>query len=186
MKTLGKKRIDKDFLEISFSELLAMTGGIIGGTFLLGLIDNISLVVGLFILFPGLLEMHGNIYGSLSARLSNLLLLKKLKEKRDRRYFIRQNVLASFFLILFISFVLGLISYFFIYFVFDVNNPVIIYVAVLSSLLGSLVEIPLTIYATFWFYKHSFDPEDIMGPYVTTLGDIISIVSLILVMGFLL
>ncbi len=186
MKILGKKRIDKDFLEISFSELLAMTGGIIGGTFLAGLVDNISLIAGLFILFPGLLEMHGNIYGSLSARLSNLLLLGKLKDKKSKWYFIRQNVFASFFLILFISFILGLISYFFIYFVFNVNNFLIIYVSVLSSLLGSLIEIPMTIYTTFWFYKHNFDPEDIMGPYVTTLGDIISIISLILVMGVLL
>lgn len=185
MKILGKKRIDKDLVEISFSELLSVTGGIIGGVFLVGLLENFSLVAGLFILFPGLLEMHGNIYGSLSARLSNLLLLGKLNDKRERNYFIRQNIIASFFLVLFISFILGLISYLFIYLVFGVNNAIIIYVSVLSSILGSFVEVPLTIYTTFWFYRHKFDPEDVMGPYVTTLGDIISIVSLVVVIGVL-
>ena len=73
MRILGKTKIEKDFLEISFSQLLSITGGVIAGTFLVSLIDNFGLISGLFILFPGLLELHGNIYGSLSARLGNLL-----------------------------------------------------------------------------------------------------------------
>jgi cation transporter-like permease len=47
------------------------------------------------------------------------------------------------------------------------------------------LEIPLTIYTTIWLFKHKFDPEDIMGPYVTTLGDIISILSIVLVVTLL-
>ena len=72
MKIIGKKRekvIDKDFFEISVSELISVTGGIIAGIFLLGLIDKLSLIPGLLILLPGFLEMHGNISGSLTGRL---------------------------------------------------------------------------------------------------------------------
>ena len=183
MRILGKTTIDKEFEEIYFSEILAITGGVIGGTVLVGLSENFGLIAGLFILFPGLLEMHGNIYGSLSARLSNLLLLGKLKDKKEIRYHIRQNILSSIFLLLFVSFVLGLISYLFTYFVLNVHNPAIIAISVLSSFLSSFIEIPLTIYMIFWLHKHKFDPEDIMGPYVTTLGDITSIVSLVIVAG---
>jgi len=186
MKILGKTIIDKDFKEISFSELLAITGGIIAGTFLSTLTDNFGLMAGLFILFPGLLEMHGNIYGSLSARLSNLLLLNKLKNKKELMYFVGQNILASFLLLFFVSLVLGITSYLFIYFVFEINNYYIILISVLSSLLCAIIEMPFTIYTTLWLFKHNFDPEDIMGPYVTTLGDILSIVSLIVVMGLFL
>ena len=186
MKILGKTTIDKDLKEISVSEFLAITGGIIGGTFLSTLTDNFGLIAGLFILFPGLLEMHGNIYGSLSARLSNLLLLNKLKNKRELRYFMRQNIFASLFLLFFVSSVLGIISYLFIYFIFGINNYFIILISILSSMLCAIIEVPFTIYTTLWLFKHQFDPEDIMGPYVTTLGDILSIVSLIVVMGLFL
>lgn len=183
MKILGKTTVDQEFEDIYFSEILAITAGIIGGIFLAKLSDNIGLTAGLFILLPGLLEMQGNIYGSLSARVSNLLLIGKLNDKKEIRYHIRQNVLASLFLILFISFVLGLISYLFIYFFSGLHNPKIIFISVLSSFLSSVLEIPFTIYMAFWLYKHKFDPEDIMGPYVTTLADTISIISLVIVAG---
>ncbi|MEK6937013.1 MAG: magnesium transporter [Nanoarchaeota archaeon] len=185
MRILGKTTIDKEFEEIYFSEFLAVTGGIIGGTLLLGLTESFNLIAGLFILFPGLLEMHGNIYGSLSARLSNLLLLGKLKKKEEISYFIKENVLASFFLLFFVSFVLGLISYLFVYFFLGTSNPVLILISLFSSILSSFIEIPMTIYTTFWIFKHKLDPEDIMGPYVTTFGDIISILSLVIITGVL-
>lgn len=186
MRILGKTTIDKEFEEIYFSEFLAITGGVIGGTLLVGLSDSFSLIAGLFILFPGLLEMHGNIYGSLSARISNLLLLGKIKDKKEIRYFIKQNILATFFLLFFVSFVLGLVSYLFVYFILGINNPILILISLFSSILSSFIEIPLTIYTTFWTFKHKLDPEDIMGPYVTTLGDIISILSLVFISGVLL
>lgn len=186
MRILGKSTIDKEFEEIYFSEFLAITGGIIGGTLLSSLSNSFSLIAGLFILFPGLLELHGNIYGSLSARLSNLLLLGKLKDKREKRYFIKQNILATFLLLFFVSFVLGLISYLFVYFILGTDNPVLILISLFSSILSSFIEIPLTIYMTFWTFRHNLDPEDIMGPYVTTLGDIISILSLVIIAGVIL
>ena len=179
MRILGKTTVDKDFLEISFSELISITGGVIAGTFLVNLVDGIGLIGGLFILFPGLLEMHGNIYGSLSARLSNLLILGKLRGKREIRRAVLRNAFAVLVLALVVSFILGLITYNFVYFIFSINTPQIVLVSVLSSLLSAVFEIPLVIYTTFWVFRHRLDPEDIMGPYVTTLGDIISIISLV-------
>ncbi|MBI2671907.1 magnesium transporter [Candidatus Woesearchaeota archaeon] len=186
MRILGKsKRIDKDFLEISLSELVSITGGIIAGLFLLNITKSLDTLLGLFILFPGLLEMHGNIYGSLSARLSTLLWSGKLKLKEERNKFIRENVFAVLFLVLAVSFALGVIAYLFVLIAFKTSSFLIIIVSVLSSLIGSLIEVPLTIYTTFWFFKHNFDPEDIMGPYVTTIGDIISIISIVIVVKIL-
>ena len=183
MKILGKTKIEKDFLEISFSQLLSITGGVIAGTFLVSLIDNFGLISGLFILFPGLLELHGNIYGSLSARLGNLLLLNELKDKKDLKHFLKHNIPAVLFLVFFVSLVLGLVSYAFVYFIFDISNQAIVLISVLSSLLSSFFEIPLTIGTTLWVYRKGLDPEDIMGPYVTTLGDIISIISITIIAG---
>ena len=44
----------------------------------------------------------------------------------------------------------------------------------------------LVSFSTIFFYKEGMDPENIMGPYVTTIGDIVSMLSLfIAVMGCL-
>ena len=34
--------------------------------------------------------------------------------------------------------------------------------------------------AVFWLFRHGLDPDDIMGPYITTIGDIIMVGSLYL------
>ncbi len=184
MRILGKTILDKDLIEIYFSQILSITGGIIAGVFLLNLI-NLEILAGLFILFPGLLELHGNIYGSLSARLGNLLLMGKLKDSKEKRDFIIQNIFAVLFLIIFVSFILGLIAYLFIYLIFGINNQIIILVSMISSIIGSFFEIPVTFYVTFWVYRHRLDPEDVMGPYITTMSDIISIISLVLIVKIL-
>jgi|SRR3989344_8753110 len=185
MKVLGKTKTEKDFIEIFLSEILSITAGVIAGIFLAGITEKIELIAGLFILFPGLLEMHGNIYGSLSARFGNFLLLGNLNNKYKLKSFVKENVFASIFLILIVSFFLGLTAYLFTFFVFGVENKIIILVSVLSSFISSIIEIPLTIYTTLWLFKHNLDPEDIMGPYVTSIGDIISILSIVIMVGVL-
>ena len=180
MKLFSKKKLHEDAIEISLSEFISITGGVIAGTFLLDLVNSVGLLAGFLILYPGLLEMNGNIFGSLAARLSNLLIVGEIKTRNDLKKFILRNIFATFFLALSISLILGLIVYFFVYFIFHINNLAIIYTSVLSSLLSALIQFPLTIYATILVYKHNLDPENIMGPDITTFSDIISIVSLII------
>ncbi len=189
MAILGKKRekvIDKDFFEISISELISVTGGIIAGVFLLSLIDKLSLIPGLLILLPGFLEMHGNITGSLAGRLSTALSRKKIKPKFTKSKFLIDNILATVFLVLVVSLVLGLVAYLAVYLFSNINDIRVLYIALFAAILTIILEIPITILSTFWLFRHKYDPDDIMGPYVTTLGDIISIISLFLAAAILL
>lgn len=189
MKVLGKKRekiIDKDFFEISVSELISVTGGIIAGIFLLGLIDKLSLIPGLLILLPGFLEMHGNIAGSLAGRLSIALYTKKIKPKFKKSRFLTDNILATIFLVIIVSLVLGLVAYLAVYYFSNINDIRVLYIALFAAILTIILEMPITILSTFWLFRHKYDPDDIMGPYVTTLGDIISILSLFLAAAILL
>ncbi len=183
MKILGKRIIDKDFREIFVSELVSVTGGLLTGTFLLNLVDKIELIPGLFILLPGFLEMHGNIFGSLAARLGTLLHLKHIKPKFKYTKLLAINVYASLLLILVVSLFLGIFAYLLNLIIFKVNVPILITVTLIAAVIALLIEIPLTIATTFWLFKKGYDPDDIMGPYITTVGDIISVVSLFI--GFL-
>ncbi len=187
MRILGrhKKVIDKDFLEIVSAEFISVTGGVLAGVLLTLLTGKIELIPALLILLPGFLEMRGNISGSLAARLGASLHLKKIRTNLKSNKLLNENVIASIILAIIVSIALGIIAYLITYFIFDINNTNIIFIALIASILSTIIEIPLTVITTFWLFKHKYDPDDIMGPYVTTIGDVVSVISLIIAAALL-
>ena len=175
--------MQRDFREIGTAEIISVTGGILAGSLLAFFLNRVEIIPGLFIMLPGFLEMRGNISGSLSARLSAALFLKYTKPRIRKNYVLRENVISSVFLSVMVSLVLGLIAFFMSNYIFHVFNPKIIFVTVLAGVIANVIEIPLTVFFTFWLFKHGHDPNNIMGPYVTTIGDIISIASLLIVLA---
>lgn len=172
--------VSKDFREIFTAEIISMTGGLLAGSMLAVYIGNILLVPGLFILLPGFLEMRGNISGSLAARLGSALHLGSIKPEIKNNALLRQNLLAGFFLAISVALTLSAVAYMATKVLFGTATLEIIWIAVLAALLSNLFEIPITVLTTFWLFKKGYDPNNIMGPYVTTTGDIISVASLLL------
>jgi mgtE-like transporter len=168
----------KDFDEIITAEMASITGGLVAGTLLAFVINKIELIPAIFIFLPGFLEMRGNISGSLSARLSSALFLGAAKPKVRKNRILRGNVLASILLVIAVSSILGLVAFAANIAFFGVYDYRIIAIAFIAGLLSNLIEIPLTVLTTFWLFRHGHDPNNIMGPYVTTTGDISSIISI--------
>ncbi|MBI2105892.1 magnesium transporter [Candidatus Woesearchaeota archaeon] len=174
-------KFDRDFSEILSSELVANTGGIISGTLLAIFTDKLYLIPGLFILLPGFLQLKGAIAGTLAARLGTELHIGRIKPGKKSRL-IAENKAASFILIFFISLILGVMSYLLTFFIFDENYPAIMLIPVVASIISSIVLFPITTKLAIWLYKNHHDPDNVMGPYVTSLGDIESILSLLIAM----
>ncbi len=171
--------VTKDFKEIFSAEIISITGGLLAGLLLAFYVDKIYLVPGIFILLPGFLEMRGNISGTISARLSSGLFLNVVKPSIKNNRVLKGNVLASIVLVVLVSLLLGAVSYLVTYFIFGLNFPQIILISFIAAVLSSVIQIPLSIATTFWIFKKGHDPNNIMGPYITTTGDIISIASLL-------
>jgi mgtE-like transporter len=169
----------KDFKEILGSEIISVTGGLVAGIILAFATGQIALVPGLFILLPGFLEMRGNISGTLAARLGSGLWTGLVKPRVRRNRVMRGNLIADVFLAIVVSVVLGIVAYFASSLLFGIENIALVYIALIAGLLSNVIEIPATVLTTFWLFRHGHDPDNIMGPYVTTVGDIISVVSLL-------
>lgn len=173
----------RDSIQILFGLLVATTGGLMAGLLLASSVGMIELVPGLLILLPGFMELRGNISGALSARLSTALHLGTIKPKvlhRRGKPIIRDNIVASFILVLVVSAVLGFVATGVSYFLFGVNKLTLVYISVTAALISNIVLLPSTIMFCFLIFRHKMDPDNVMGPYVTTVGDVVSVLSLLL------
>jgi mgtE-like transporter len=137
------------------------------------------LIPGMLVLLPGFLEMRGNISGSFASRLSSGLFLGVINPNKIKAHIIKGNLIGSFLQAIIVSFCLGLIVFFFNFFVLGVFMPKIILVPLLAGIVANAIEIPLTLLMTLNLFKRGHDPNNIMGPFVTTTGDITSIIALI-------
>jgi len=171
---------DKNFGEIFYSQLISVIGGIIAGTILAIHTDRILLIPGILILFPGFLDMRGNISGSFASRLSSGLFLGVIKPKIKNTKIIKGNLIASSSLVLLLSFFLGLLAFLFNYFILGIITPKIIIIPVIAGIIANLIEIPLTLFFTFYIFRKGHDPNNFMGPFVTSTGDITSVISLLI------
>ena len=167
-----------DFKEISAGQFVSITGGLVAGILLVSLEKDLLRVPGLLILIPGFLEMKGNVNGSLASRLSSALHMGSIKPVIKNTPYLRENVLASFILVIVVGAVLGMVSLIATYIYFGVIYIKIIYIALLTSVISDFLSIPLTVITSFWLFRKGHDPDNIMGPYVTTTGDIISMLAI--------
>lgn len=176
---------DSSFKEIFSSQIISIIGGLIAGTMLAMHTDKILLIPGMLILLPGFLEMRGNISGSFAARLTAGLFLGVVSTKSIKTRIVKGNLLASFVLAVIVSFVLGLIAFLFNLLVFKISTPNIILIPLIAGVIANAIEIPLTLFATLYFFRKGHDPNNIMGPFVTSTGDITSIVSILIVLALI-
>jgi len=173
---------DSDFREIFSSQVVSIIGGLIAGTILAIYTDQILLIPGMLILLPGFLEMRGNISGSSAARLTSGLFLGIIKPNKFRTKVIKGNMLASFALAIAVSLVLGIIIFLFNFFALHAFTLKIILLPLIAGIIANAIEIPMAIFVTFYLFRKGHDPNNIMGPFVTSTGDIVSIVALLISM----
>lgn len=167
--------------EIFATEIMSISGGLFAGALIAVSIDRLLLVPGLFVLLPGFLSMRGNILGTLSARLTSALHLGTLAPSFKRHPILGGNLIGAFLLVLLISAALGLIAAFVNWLIIGQFSLLVFYVAILAGILSNIIEIPIAIVSVFQLFKRGYHPENIMGPYITTVGDIVSLVALLIV-----
>jgi len=173
------KKTYREFEEILVIEFISVTGGVFAGALLAHFLDKLALIPGLLILMPGFLAMRGNISGAMAARLSTALHLGLVLHDKDR-HVLRSNTWAAFALGVLASVFLGIVAYLGTLLFFRMQSPDIILVAFIAGIISNLIMIPLTSWTTLWLFRHGHDPDNIMGPYITTVGDIVSVISLII------
>lgn len=173
------KQYIRDIFE---GQIVSILGGILAGTILASRIENLQFLPGFFILLPGFLELQGCINSTLAARTGSLVHTKGV-EKADglKDYYVKVNLFSSFILSVVSSLILGIFILFLTLLILKKLVLQLVLVSFLSSLIVSLILIPLTLASSVWLYKRGYDPDNIMGAFLTSVTDIVSVIVLILV-----
>ncbi len=173
--------IDNDFKEMLTSETISIAGGILAGIILATYIDKLFLIPGMLILIPGLLELRGSISGSYAARLTSGMFLKVIDPKKPNKKIMKGNIAATFFLATLSALILGIMATIATYIFTGQTHLEIILIAIAASVTANFIEIPIVTAITLYIFKKGHDPNNIMGPFVTTIGDINSIICLLII-----
>ncbi len=173
---------DRNFRDMLASQVVSVAGGLAVGTVLALYMEKTLLLPGMLIILPGLLEMRGSISGSLSSRIASGLFLGVFKNKKASARIVKGNIMASFLLAVVVSIALGLLAFLFNYLVLQAFTPSIIILPVLAGIIANAIEIPLALAATFYLFRKGHDPNNIMGPFITSTGDVVSVASILIAM----
>ncbi|UPV75579.1 magnesium transporter [Halorussus limi] len=166
----------------------SVVGGLFAGVVLGGMRAELRAVPGLLVLVPALLATRGNVYGSLGARLSTGLhqgLVEPAFGYDDRlaaavAAALANGILASLFAAVVAVLVLTLLA-----------EPVasvatLLAIAFVAGLLSGLALTVAVVSVVFVGFRRGYNPDTLVGPLVTTTGDVFGIAFLLLAVRFVL
>jgi len=167
------------------AELISISVGSLAGFGLAVMSGRLEEYAGLLIMVPSFLEMRNAISGQLSSRVGTALHLGVVKAVYKFQKDLTQNIYASLILGFVVSLYIGILSNI-LCLIFGFPSAGIeklVLIAIIAGTIANISEVLLSVFSTIFFWRRGIDPDDIMGPYITSIGDIISIISLFISTG---
>ena len=150
------------------------------------LLSNPRVLIPIFLIsFPVINSVSGNIGSVLGARVASGLhvgyISISIKDEKMRESFFTAVLIGVF-----TYFVLGLFIFYFAGLVFDSSVGFLVYLLVFlgAGFLLVLIICFVSIFTAFISFKRGLDPDDVVAPVVTTIGDVFGIVFLFLLFNF--
>ena len=162
---------------------VSLVGGLLAGVVLGGMQAELQAVPGLLVAVPALLATRGNVYGSLGARLSTGLhqgLIEPYVDAGDPR--LRGAAAAALVNGLLACAVAAVAVFLILTALGDQVAPLATLVAIslLSGLLSGIALTAVVVVVVFTGYRRGHDPDSLVGPVVTTTGDVFGVAFLLL------
>ena len=163
--------------------LVSLVAGLFAGTVLGSetMRQGIESVPGILVLLPAFLATRGGVYGSLGARLSSALhqgLVEPRFDLGDSR--LRNAVVASFVNGMVVSVVIAVIAFLVLLVLGRTGNLLeLVAIMAIAGFLSAILMLSVLVSVLFAGYRRGLDPDNLIGPVVTTLGDVFGVIFLL-------
>ena len=160
--------------------LVSAFGGLLAGTILGGMDAELKAVQGLLVMVPAFLAIRGSVYGSLGSRLSSALhqgLIDPVFEPDDR---LVNAVIAALLNGLTASLAAAVLTFGILSAIGQQVAPlwVLVFIALTGGVLAGIALTAVIVVVVFVGYRRGMNPDDLVGPAMTTAGDIFGMASL--------
>jgi mgtE-like transporter len=160
--------------------LVALVGGLFSGLVLEGLLESVERFPGLLVMVPVFLATRGNVYGALGGRISSGLHQGLIPPEFAWSERLVNAVAASLINGVTISVVIGVISWGALQLLGWPSAALseLVGIMLIAGTLTSIVLVFGLLAVLFAGYRLGYDPDNLVGPIVTTLGDVFGMLFL--------
>lgn len=161
--------------------MLSALGGLCAGTILGGMERQLGAVPGLLVMVPVFLAIRGSVYGSLGSRVSSALHQGLIRAELDLQPALRTAVAAALMNGILASLVAAVLTFVTLDYLVIPVAPLgrLVLIALLGGILAGLILSIVVVSVAIIGFRRGLNPDDIVGPAVTTAGDIFGIAALL-------
>ncbi|WP_435177266.1 magnesium transporter [Halorussus sp. AFM4] len=166
----------------------SVVGGLFAGVVLGGMRAELRAVPGLLVLVPALLATRGNVYGSLGARLSTGLHQGLVEPRFEFDARVGSAVAAALGNGLLASLFASVVAFLTLVALGQRVAPLatLAAVALVAGLLSGVALTVAVVSVVFAGFRRGYNPDTLVGPLVTTTGDVFGVAFLLLAVRFVL
>ncbi|MDD4330783.1 MAG: magnesium transporter [Methanosarcinaceae archaeon] len=163
-------------------ELIATVGGVVAGIILSGMTEELEMIPGLIVVYPGVLGLRGNISSTLGSRLSSAIHMGLITEIDWGNPELMNNISGSMILSFIMAVLLGLLGHLATLALgFESAGPFkLVLICVLAALSSGIILSFVAVLLAVGMFRFGFDPDNVVTPSIATIGDIVSMFMLFL------
>lgn len=166
---------------------LCAIANFISGSVFRAMIKHLELLPGLIVMIPPLIDLRGNIGSALGSRLGTALHTGIIEPRLKMTSELKVNMLSSIILSIIASATIAVMSFAANIFMEAETIDVLslVGIAVISGSIAGLIITFITVLIAIAAYRYGWDPDNVTGPVMTTIGDIVTITCIYLTVAAL-
>lgn len=163
-------------------ELIATVGGVAAGIILSGMTDELGMIPGLLVIYPGVLGLRGNISSTLGSRLGSAIHLGLITDLDRHNPELMNNISGSLVLSVITAFILGILGHYVTLALGFESAGVfkLTLICVISAFTSGVILSFVAALLAVGMFRFGFDPDNVVTPSIATIGDIVSMLMLFL------
>jgi len=163
-------------------ELIATVGGVVAGIILSGMTNELGMIPGLLVIYPGVLGLRGNISSTLGSRLGSAIHLGLITDLDRHNPELMNNISGSLILSVITAFILGILGHF-VTLALGFESAGVLkltLICVISAFTSGVILSFVAALLAVGMFRFGFDPDNVVTPSIATIGDIVSMLMLFL------
>lgn len=162
--------------------IISLVAGLFAGTVLgsESMRQGIESVPGILVLLPAFLATRGGVYGSLGSRVASGLHQGVIEPRFELDRRLSNAIIASFVNGMVVSVFIAVIAFLVQLALGKTGSLVqLVGIMIVAGFLSAVLMLSVLITVVFVGYRRGLDPDNIVGPLVTTLGDLFGVLFLL-------